>query len=223
MKEINARNIAKNSLIRPRIRQNPRHRLTYKKQLCPGIYDYRCSARLFVPACVSFRASAITKRIIGGSMRKLLLVFVLIASFSVQFPVSVPAQKRQRAAAAAPKARPGADLITADQMRAYLYFIASDEMEGRDTPSRGLDTTAKFLAMNLTRWGFRPAGDNGTFLQKILLSRARIDPDKTAGEFGGRPLKYGEDFLASNVSGTASGQLVYVGHGWVVKDKDIDP
>jgi len=41
------------------------------------------------------------------------------------------------------------------QMRAYLSFIASDEMEGRDTPSRGLDTTAKFIAMNLTRWGFK--------------------------------------------------------------------
>jgi hypothetical protein len=42
-------------------------------------------------------------------------------------------------------------------------------MEGRDTPSRGLDTTAKFLAMNLARWGFKPAGDDGSFFQRIEL------------------------------------------------------
>ena len=57
----------------------------------------------------------------------------------------------------------------------YLYFVASDEMEGRDTPSRGLDLTAKFIAMMLERWGFKPAGDNGTFFQKIALKTESID------------------------------------------------
>ena len=60
-----------------------------------------------------------------------------------------------------------AEGITAKQLSDYLYFVASDEMEGRDTPSRGLDTTAKFIGMNLSRWGFKPAGDNGTYYQKI--------------------------------------------------------
>lgn len=61
--------------------------------------------------------------------------------------------------------------VTAKQLSDYLYFVASDEMEGRDTPSRGLDTTAKFIALNLSRWGFKPAGDDGTFFQKIALKR----------------------------------------------------
>jgi hypothetical protein len=65
------------------------------------------------------------------------------------------------------------------QLRNYLTFIASDEMEGRDTPSRGLDTTAKFIAMNLERWGFKPAGDDGTFFQKIALKRDALDASKT--------------------------------------------
>lgn len=68
-------------------------------------------------------------------------------------------------------ARKTAENITATQMKDYLYFIASDEMEGRDTPSRGLDTTAKFIALNLSRWGFKPAGDDGTFFQTIGLKR----------------------------------------------------
>ena len=30
-----------------------------------------------------------------------------------------------------------AEGVTAKQLSDYLYFVASDEMEGRDTPSRG--------------------------------------------------------------------------------------
>ena len=72
-----------------------------------------------------------------------------------------------------------ADGVTAKQLSDYLYFVASDEMEGRDTPSRGLDTTAKFIAMNLSRWGFKPAGDNGTFFQKIPLQVRTVKADGT--------------------------------------------
>ncbi len=35
-----------------------------------------------------------------------------------------------------------AQTITAAQLKDYLSFVASDEMEGRATPSRGLYTTA---------------------------------------------------------------------------------
>jgi hypothetical protein len=60
-----------------------------------------------------------------------------------------------------------AERITADQMRDYLFFIASDELEGRRAPSRGLDIAAKFIATLLSRWGLTPAGDDGGFLQMI--------------------------------------------------------
>src|SRR4026209_1661744 len=119
-------------------------------------------------------------------MRRFLTSFVL-ASLLV---TTLPATYAQRAAhkttkkATAPVVitKRGVDTIAADQLRDYLTFIASDEMEGRDTPSRGLNTTAKFLAMNLTRWGFKPAGDNGTFFQKIDLLRNRTDGGKTKAE-----------------------------------------
>ena len=64
-----------------------------------------------------------------------------------------------------------AQTITAKQLSDYLYFVASDAMEGRDTPSRGLDTTAEFIKMNLSRWGFKPAGDNGTYFINRGLSQ----------------------------------------------------
>src|SRR5215813_2100396 len=99
-------------------------------------------------------------------MRKNLLAFILLTSFAFQ---SIAGQAPAIKVTADEKKT--AESVTAKQLSDYLYFVASDEMEGRDTPSRGLDTTAKFIAMNLSRWGFKPAGDNGTFLQRIDLRR----------------------------------------------------
>jgi hypothetical protein len=132
------------------------------------------------------------------------------------------AEKLKKAAAVSPGAQRGIDTIAAAQLKDYLSFIASDEMEGRDTPSRGLDTTAKFLAMNLSRWGFKPAGDNGSFLQRIELTRNRIDSGETRVELNGRVLTQGTDYLPAGGSGRISGQLVFAGTGWFVKSKDID-
>jgi hypothetical protein len=95
-------------------------------------------------------------------------------------------------------------------------------MEGRDTPSRGLDTTAKFIAMNLERWGFKPAGDDGTFFQRIALRRDQVDPAKSSVEVSGQKFNFGDDFLPNAVAATVTGPLVYVGRGWIVKSKNID-
>ncbi|HEX6284915.1 MAG TPA: hypothetical protein VFZ71_08575, partial [Pyrinomonadaceae bacterium] len=105
-------------------------------------------------------------------MRRFLTALVLASLLVVSFPAT-PAIYAQRATskskkpAASVAVQRGLNTIAAAQLRDYLTFIASDELEGRDTPSRGLDTAAKFLAMNLSRWGFKPAGDNGTFFQRI--------------------------------------------------------
>lgn len=163
-------------------------------------------------------------------LRRFVLIFVLITSLVSPLP-AVYAQRKSGsggAAATAPASslatsRRLADQITAAQLKDYLYFVASDEMEGRDTPSRGLDLTAKFLATNLSRWGLKPAGDNGTYFQRIAMQRVKLDPANTRAEINGQAFNFGEDVLAQPVAGTASAPLVYVGHGWVVKGKNIDP
>ncbi|HMF55561.1 MAG TPA: M28 family peptidase [Pyrinomonadaceae bacterium] len=156
-------------------------------------------------------------------MRRLNLPgLILIIALVAQLPVSIHAQRRSNATAASSATHNGADQITPDQLKNYLYFIAADAMQGRDTPSPGLDVTANFIAMNLARWGFKPAGDDGTFLQKIALLRNYIDPAKTSAEMSGAKFTYGEDFQAVANAGTASGNLVYVGNGWVIKSKGIN-
>src|SRR6185503_16775029 len=158
-------------------------------------------------------------------MRRFLTSFVLASFLVTTFPAAnaqrATAKSTKKPAAAAITKR-GVDTIAADQLRDYLTFIASDEMEGRDTPSRGLNTTAKFLAMNLTRWGFKPAGDEGSFFQRIDLRRERADTGQTKVDLSGRTLTSGTDFLPAGGSGSVSGQLVFAGNGWFVKSKDMD-
>src|SRR5215213_2222627 len=172
-------------------------------------------------------------------LRRFVLVFVLTATLAGQLPAAyAQRQITDGAASAAASTQPAslavsrrlADQITAAQLKDYLYFVASDEMEGRDTPSRGLDTVAKFLALNLSRWGLRPAGDNGTYFQKIALRRTRLNSAQTSVEIAGQKYKYGDDYLAQLSSagtsgaavGTGTGAVVYVGNGWVLKAKNMD-
>ena len=157
-------------------------------------------------------------------MRRFLTALVLASLLVATFPATYAqrASDKSKKAAAATSIQRGVDTIAAAQLRDYLTFIASDEMEGRDTPSRGLDTTAKFLAMNLARWGFKPAGDNGTYFQRIELRRDRADTGQTKFELNGRTLTAGTDFLPAGGSGTVSGSLVFAGTGWFIKSKEID-
>ncbi|HMG76773.1 MAG TPA: M28 family peptidase [Pyrinomonadaceae bacterium] len=153
------------------------------------------------------------------------LVILLALSFAL--PTTFAQRKAGKTPAATPAAARtiaarGVDTISAAQLKNYLSFIASDEMEGRDTPSRGLDTTAKFLLMNLERWGFKPAGDDGTFFQRIALRRDQLDPAKSSAEIHGQKFNFGDDFLPNAVAATLTGPLVYVGRGWIIQSKNID-
>lgn len=168
-------------------------------------------------------------------MRRFLSALVLASLLVVTFPETYAQrarqpQRSQRAQRTAAKPKTAASLaeqrgvntIAAAQLNDYLAFIASDEMEGRDTPSRGLDTTAKFIAMNLHRWGFKPAGDDGTFFQHIELRRNRVDTAQTKVDFNGRALNAGTDFLPAGGAGAANGSLVFAGTGWLIKSKQMD-
>lgn len=53
--------------------------------------------------------------------------------------------------------------ISEDSLKGNLSFIASDLLEGRATPSRGLDFAAEYIAAQFRRAGIEPAGDDGYF------------------------------------------------------------
>jgi hypothetical protein len=88
--------------------------------------------------------------------------------------------------------------------------------------------------MNMSRWGLKPAGDGkghlDRYLQKFSLSSRRVVPESSNATINGQQCKIGDDFIVVGASGapapfsgTASGNLVFVGHGLKIKAKNIDP
>ena len=90
--------------------------------------------------------------------------------------------------------KPTSAAITVEDVRTRTYIIADDSMEGRDTGKRGGLRSAQYIAGELKRLGLEPAGDNGTYLQRIpWISRT---PDTTAALLvGDRTLRWGADYL----------------------------
>jgi hypothetical protein len=59
--------------------------------------------------------------------------------------------------------RAALDRISAASMRKHLKFIASDKLEGRNTPSPGLDRAAEYIAAQFKKAGLEAVGDQGYF------------------------------------------------------------
>lgn len=149
--------------------------------------------------------------------RHLLLILVV-------FALALPGLANENETVTVTEAeRKMAESITAKQLKEYLYFVASDEMGGRDTPSVGLDLTAKFMAMMLSRWGFTPAGDDNTFFQKMMVREESFDSSKMKLSIGEDDLEYMDDFFVLDGTGSASGDLVFAKDGWFVKSRSLDP
>ncbi|MBI1762053.1 MAG: M28 family peptidase [Acidobacteria bacterium] len=84
------------------------------------------------------------------------------------------------APAIAPAVQAVLDSISADSLRGHLSFIASDLLEGRDTPSRGLDIAAEYIAAQFRRAGLEPVGDPDAAGQKSYFQIAHwrmAEPD----------------------------------------------
>lgn len=155
---------------------------------------------------------------------KQLVAGILALAFIIGTPAYSTAQRSNGKVTAAAPNFGNVNAVTAKQLKEYLTFIASDELEGRDTPSRGLDIAAMYIAQHLSSWGLKPAGDNGSYFQKIPLKSSKIDPTATRLTLNGQTFNYGVDLLSSlNPAEIAASGLVFAGNGWVIKSKNIDP
>ena len=64
--------------------------------------------------------------------------------------------------------------ITSHDVARRIGIIADDSMMGRDTPSRGLELTAQYVADQFRSFGLRPGGDQGSWLQRYTIARRRL-------------------------------------------------
>ncbi|RZA36638.1 MAG: M28 family peptidase [Lysobacteraceae bacterium] len=58
---------------------------------------------------------------------------------------------------------PTAATITPEALRTHVQYLASDQLEGRGTPSRGQDLATDYIAAQFRKAGLEPAGGDGYF------------------------------------------------------------
>jgi hypothetical protein len=63
--------------------------------------------------------------------------------------------------------------ITAVEVARRIGVIADDSMLGRDTPSRGLELTAEYVAAQFRRFGLQ------TSIQRYPITRRRLEPEQS--------------------------------------------
>ena len=63
----------------------------------------------------------------------------------------------------------GAASFAPRDLKEWLSYIASDDLQGRAVFSSGLGLAASYLEQHLREWGVRPAGDNGSYFQTVRV------------------------------------------------------
>jgi Peptidase family M28 len=119
---------------------------------------------------------------------------------------------------------------SADAIRADVAFLADDALEGRGTGTRGFELAAKYLRTQLIAAGATPVVAGTDYFQHVPLLRTHVDPDAThlTIERGGAStrLLYNTDYLLfdthRDLSGGASGRVVFVGYGVTAPELHYD-
>jgi len=89
------------------------------------------------------------------------------------------------AAQTTPPLQSAAATITEADLIRKVGIIAADSMQGRGTPSRGLEQTAEYVAAEFRRVGLKPSGEGGSYLQRFGVTRWIIDTARSVVEVRG--------------------------------------
>jgi hypothetical protein len=107
----------------------------------------------------------------------------------------------------------GARSITEEDFARRVGVMAHDSMQGRDTPSPGLDKTAEWIASEFRRLGLRGGADEGSFIQRYPLRAVVVDAERSSVVAGAHRLRFGEEVLplfGEIVDGDVAADLVLV-------------
>jgi Zn-dependent M28 family amino/carboxypeptidase len=145
-------------------------------------------------------------------MRPLMLVLCLASLAS-----SLPAQTNSTS-----QATRVARALDARVLRAHLEFLADDALEGRAPGTRGGKTAAKYIATQFERIGLEPAGDSGTYFQRVPIIALTPQPTLAVAGASASPLAWKKDFVMWSMRNDslvrAQGDVVFAGYGIVAPE-----
>ena len=111
--------------------------------------------------------------------------------------------------------------VDPERIRAHVRFLSDDLLEGRGTGQRGGDIAAEYIATQFALYGLKPAGDNGTYMQKVPMVGITPQPATTfalvPAKGGTNDLKPLDQYVAYDQTqqpqSDVNAEIVYVGYG----------
>jgi len=113
----------------------------------------------------------------------------------------------------------GASSFDIHDLREWLTYIASDELQGRATFSTGLGLAASYIESHLHEWGVKPAGDNGSYFQTVRVAGVKSSNRSTVTvDLGSERRTFNQDAIRFPRNAGASQRLTlnrveFVGYG----------
>lgn len=134
-----------------------------------------------------------------------ILLSVLFLSFNLQVLSQV-------------KDSPG---ITIEELKEHVYYLASDELEGRKPGTTGIQKAAEYIRQQLIKLNVTPEGDN--YFQNFNVVTDIKASDKNKIEFDNFSGKLYEDFipLAMSESAEVNAPVVFVGYGFEINEDSL--
>jgi len=120
-----------------------------------------------------------------------------------------------------PTAEQAMAAINPQNIRWHVKFLADDLLEGRGTGQRGGDIAAEYIATQFALYGLKPAGENGSYMQKVPMLGVTTLPDSTYSIIPAKAevvtLRNKQDIVAMDETGEASSSvdapIVWIGYG----------
>jgi Zn-dependent M28 family amino/carboxypeptidase len=112
--------------------------------------------------------------------------------------------------------------LSADVMRGHLEFLADDALEGRAPGTRGGELAQKYIGSQFRRLGLEPAGDSGSYYQRVSIISLTPTPTLAVTAPSSMPLKWKEDYvlwsMRNDSAVSVSAPAVFVGYGVVAPE-----
>jgi len=114
---------------------------------------------------------------------------------------------------------PQNDSIRKEELRADLFFLAGDSLQGRLTNTPGNAIAAEWVKARFERLGLKPGGSDGSYFHAYHLMRGALGDDnllEIAGDGGSTlRLRPGQDWypLQFSASARAAGSVIFAGYG----------
>ena len=82
--------------------------------------------------------------------------------------------------------------VDTDEVASHVWFLAADELRGRETGSPEIDIAASYIAAQYRKYGVQPFAD--TYYQEVELEN-QSPPLEGSFSFGNKVFSQGEELL----------------------------